>query len=346
MSAVLPLFLLLPLGSCDSSGTEPNLEPLAEFSISCVNLACTFTDESVDSDGVIESWHWNFGDGGTSLSHHPTHTYAAPGTYRVTLRVTDDENDTVIREKLTNAGSDLLGLGLDDEQFVLIPAGTFLMGDQAGNGDNGELPVHEVTISEAFLIQKTEVTLSQWMAIMAPEDAGNDVANTSPVYRHLLATWNGIANRFLPTLNAMYPDRQYRLPTEAEWEYAARAGTAEDYVGDLDDVAWYAANAGGTPESPAPPHPVAQKQPNAWGLYDIHGNVEEWVQDWFDPDYYSSSPDTDPTGPGPVFDLKVRRGGSCLSDAKGLRLSARRRGLPGEEGSNVSRVGFRLVRKR
>jgi formylglycine-generating enzyme required for sulfatase activity len=82
----------------------------------------------------------------------------------------------------------------------------------------------------------------------------------------------------------------YRLPTEAEWEYAARAGSTGEYAGVLDSMAWYDSNAGGTTQA------VGQKQKNAWGLYDMHGNVWEWVQDWYDKTYYSGSPSTDPRG--------------------------------------------------
>jgi hypothetical protein len=99
------------------------------------------------------------------------------------------------------------------------------------------------------------------------------------------------AQDFIARLNAANDGYTYRLPTEAEWEYAARAGIDAPYSGPLDEVAWYAAN------SEDETHPVGQKQPNAWGLYDVQGNVREWVSDFYSPTYYSSSPTNDPTGP-------------------------------------------------
>ena len=130
----------------------------------------------------------------------------------------------------------------------------------------------------------------------------------------------------------------YRLPTEAEWEYAARAGSTAAYCyGDsaqeLQRYAWYADNAGGTS------HPVGQKQPNAWGLYDMHGNVWEWVQDWYGS--YTAGAAVDPTGPA-AGSNRVGRGGGWFGDAVGCRSAHRDNGAPGDR---LGYLGLRLVRE-
>ena len=132
---------------------------------------------------------------------------------------------------------------------------------------------------------------------------------------------------------------QYRLPTEAEWEYACRAGTtttwyAGDDEGALKEHAWFVANAG------KKLHPVGQKSPNAWGLYDMHGNVWEWCQDWFRERYYTTSPADDPTG-APAGSQRVNRGGSWSAGVAGCRSAYRGGTAPEGRSENL---GFRLVR--
>jgi len=173
-------------------------------------------------------------------------------------------------------------------EFVKIQPGEFMMGcsanDNACNDD--EKPTHRVRITKPFEIGKYEVTQAQWRAVMG--------ANPSVMQgdgRPVESVSKGEAQDFLNKLNALNDGYRYRLPTEAEWEYAARAGTTGAYAGKLDDVAWYAAN------SEDETHPVGKKKPNAWGLYDMEGNVREWVQDFYAANYYTSSPAEDPTGP-------------------------------------------------
>jgi len=220
------------------------------------------------------------------------------------------------------------------EQFPLLLPGTFQMGDLTGSGNPDELPVHTVNLTRVFRMQKTEVTQRQWRAIMGTNPSYfSSCGDLCPVEG---VSWNDIQT-FLATLNARFPSGTFRLPTEAEWEYAARAGTTGDYAGTgvLDDMGWYSDNSGGSS------HPVAQKQPNAWGLFDMHGNLYEWVADFYSPTYYAASPLNDPQGPGPNLDnTRVVRGGSWFAAASSAR-SPRRQFAPA--GNRYQSVGFRLV---
>jgi formylglycine-generating enzyme required for sulfatase activity len=173
-------------------------------------------------------------------------------------------------------------------EFMLIPAGTFMMGST--NGEADERPVHQVTISRPFYLGKYEVTQAQWQAVMGNNPSLIQDDPTLPVDQ----VWWTDVQEFIRKLNTMEGGNKYRLPTEAEWEYAARAGSTTAYCfGDdpkrLGEYAWYKDNAGGKT------HPVGQLKPNSWGLYDVHGNVWEWVHDWYG--RYSSEPVTDPQGP-------------------------------------------------
>lgn len=231
---------------------------------------------------------------------------------------------------LACSGTPRLGCGLTIDQFALIPAGTFQMGSTQGYPN--EMPVHAVTISRAFYLQKTEVTQGQWLAVMgSPASAFSACGATCPVEQ---VSWDNI-QVFLQTLNARTPGVTYRLPTEAEWEYAARAGssggTGETY-GALDAIAWYTSNASSST------HPAAGKLANAWGLYDMFGNASEWVSDWFG--VYSSASATDPMGPA-TGTYRVQRGGSWSDTYNAVRAGYRASSFP----SAVRYTnGFRLVR--
>jgi len=167
-------------------------------------------------------------------------------------------------------------------EFVQIPAGSFLMGSDTGTDD--EKPVHQVTISRPFELQTTPVTQGQWVAVMGFNPSEFNMGDDYPVEN---MTWEDM-HTFLKKLNVLDPGKNYRLPTEAEWEYACRAGTTGERYGELDAIAWHRGN------SDRQIHPVGQKQPNAWGLYDMLGNVWEWCADGYDKDFYASSPATDP----------------------------------------------------
>ena len=155
-------------------------------------------------------------------------------------------------------------------------------GDNACNAD--EKPAHRVQITKAFEIGKYEVTQAQWQAVMGsnPSTIKGDDHPVETISKQ-------DAQDFLAKLTARNDGYRYRLPTEAEWEYAARAGAP--LPASLDEVAWYAAN------SDDESHPVGRKKPNAWGLYDMLGNVREWVSDQYAQNYYSNSPLADPAGP-------------------------------------------------
>jgi formylglycine-generating enzyme required for sulfatase activity len=240
--------------------------------------------------------------------------------------------------------SNLHGMGalLDGSGFVHIAAGEFLMGSRNGKPD--EQPVHRVVISTSFEMGKFEVTQAQWEAVMrrahakvAPgetEGSGNPSHFKGPSLPVENVSWQDV-QEFLRLLNARDPKHGYRLPTEAEWEYACRAGKTDDYAGSLDGIAWHESNSDGQTR------PVGLKEPNAWGLYDMHGNVWEWVQDWYGFEYYEDKPSTDPQGPG-SGSYKVYRGGGWLSNAADCRASARGFNFPGDR---YYYVGFRLVRQ-
>lgn len=220
-------------------------------------------------------------------------------------------------------------------QFVLIPAGTFLMGrGLAEEGDEDERPQHQVTLSQPFYLQTTPVTQGQWQRLMGEnpslfQECGEDcpVENVS---------WHD-AQEFLRKLNLREKTDQYRLPTEAQWEYACRAGSTQSYCfgdgeAELGQYAWYASN------SQKGTHPVGRLKPNAWGLYDMHGNVYEWCQDWYEE--YPNGPVTDPKGPT-AGEYRVLRGGSWDGEAGDLRSAYRHRLTPGYR---YGHEGFRVAR--
>ena len=256
------------------------------------------------------------------------------------------------------------------EGMVLIPAGEFMMGSPSGKGNDDEQPQHKVYV-DAFYMDRCEVTNAQYKAFLdataynGRQDADEDYLNH----------WNGgtypSGQGSHPVLWVSWKNaRMYavwarkRLPTEAEWEKACRAGSAAKYYygndeGRLGDYAWHISNSGDKRpkvqewccdllenytwyilssggEIPQIPHgvwdwccdlsdkthPVGQKTPNAWGLYDMHGNVWEWCSDWYDENYYKNSPSSNPTGPT-NGQYRVIRGGSWSYGPKGLRSASR-----------------------
>ena len=218
----------------------------------------------------------------------------------------------------------------DGIEFVQIPAGQFQMGSTSAEAESDEQPLTQVRISRGFWMGKYEVTQAQWEAVMGSNPSRfTNCGGDCPVER---VSWNDVQD-FIGRLNARSGGRPYRLPTEAEWEYAARAGTTGDRYGDLDEIAWYGSNSGGTP------HRVGEKAANAWGLHDMLGNVWEWVQDWYG--RYPGGSVTDPTGPE-SGSYRVERAGSWNNYAWICRSAHRYRASPGNRSHNL---GFRLLRE-
>ena len=231
--------------------------------------------------------------------------------------------------------------------FEWIEPGVFQMGSpssEEGRLDD-EGPVHEVEISEGFWFGKYEVTQEQWEAVMGTTPwSRKDYVVSDPSHPAVYISWHNV-QAFIHLLNEAAGDSLYRLPSEAEWEYACRAGSTTrwsfgDDESQLTHYAWYHDNAWYVGEEYA--HAVGQKKPNAWGLYDMHGNVWEWVQDWYDGAYYNSSPRVDPPGPS-SGSRRVGRGGDFIGYAQAARSAFRGNLSPD---GRYAGLGVRLLRIR
>lgn len=220
-------------------------------------------------------------------------------------------------------------------ELVLIPAGEFMMGspsEEQGRYDD-EGPVHEVTIKNSFYMGKYPVTQKQWKRVM-----GNNPSNFKGEARPVESvSWKEVQT-FVQKLNEKEGADKYRLPSEAEWEYACRAGTQTRYsFGDdeskLNEYAWYDKNSG------SETHPVGQKKPNSWDLYDMHGNVWEWVQDGWHSNYNGAPSDGSAWEDG-SGSYRVDWGGRWSSRARGCRSAVR-----DDPEGRFNGLGFRLLRK-
>ena len=221
-------------------------------------------------------------------------------------------------------------------KMIKVEGGTFNMGatSEQTNYDNDEKPVHSVTLSD-YYIGETEVTQELWQAVMGSNPSRFTGNNQRPVEN---VSWND-CQEFIRRLNSL-TGKNFRLPTEAEWEYAARGGKhSKSYVykysgsNNADEVAWYDSNSG------SKTHPVKTKKANKLGLYDMSGNVWEWCNDWYNKNYYRNSPQTNPTGPS-EGEYRVLRGGSWYDSVRYVRVSDRSIDAPGNRGSNG---GLRLA---
>ncbi|RJP18416.1 MAG: hypothetical protein C4527_29220, partial [Candidatus Omnitrophota bacterium] len=223
-------------------------------------------------------------------------------------------------------------------EMVLIPAGTFTMGSPSSekDRDNDEGPQHQVTISKPFYLGKYEVTQAQWQAVMGTNPAKDyGVGNDYPVYN---VSWND-CQEFIKKINGL-KQGEFHLPTEAEWEYSCRAGTTTRFYWgndlnytEIKDYAWYYGN-----NNPRGTKEVGKKKPNAWGLYDMSGNVWEWCKDWYGD--YENNTHTNPTGPA-GGSYRVLRGGHWGDNARSCR-SANRYGFSPGDADYL--LGFRLRR--
>jgi formylglycine-generating enzyme required for sulfatase activity len=209
----------------------------------------------------------------------------------------------------------------DRLSYVWIPPGAFQMGCSPRDKECGrdEKPMHQVTITKGFWMGRTEVTVGAYKRFIL---ASGRQMPRAPSFN---SNW---ANDNMPIVNITWNQAhdycswaEGRLPTEAEWEYAARAGNTEARFGPLDVVAWYHGNSGNRT------HEVARRHANAFGLFDVLGNVWEWVADWYDENYYQKSPSQDPPGPA-SGSQRVYRGGSWFSNPGFVRVSVRNSEFP------------------
>lgn len=235
--------------------------------------------------------------------------------------------------------------------MVWVPAGSFMMGFDSGQ-DN-ERPAHQVSIANGFYIGKYEVTQAQWSSLMG-NNPSQFKGESLPVE---MVSWDD-ALAFIALLNARNDGFTYRLPTEAEWEYACRGGTTGDYAGNIEDMAWYGNNSGKarldvaeiyrTDSSPylrlmkngGRTHAVGRKLPNSFGLYDMHGNVAEWCQDWYHDSYDSAPSDGSAWAAGGDEHYRIVRGGSWFYLAEVTRSAYR---FWVEPSRRVNYIGFRVV---
>ena len=256
------------------------------------------------------------------------------------VNISEDTEPKIEKKKTVDLGNDV---GMD---MVWLRAGTFKMGSrqvsQSSRRRNqggstippDETPVRAVTISKGFWICQHEITQAQWVQIMGNNPSRFTENPRNPVEQ---VSWND-CYAFIEMLNQRVGASIFRLPTEAEWEYACRAGGSSVYnfgndLSALHNYAWFSGN------SEAKTHPVGSKRPNSWGLYDMHGNVSEWVLDWYDPTIYQKGNATDPYGPNSGI-FRVRRGGAWSYHYSRLRSAARDHDLPD---MRADVFGFRVV---
>ncbi len=229
-------------------------------------------------------------------------------------------------------------------KMQLIPAGEFTMGSPPGEGKPDEHPQHPVRITKPFWIGAREVTVGEFRQFVNESgytvtSEGWKTAFPSQTDDHPVSGINWTEAKAFCDWLSKKEHKEYRLPTEAEWEYACRAGSAGKYCfGDdgaaLGEYAWHSGNSG------SQTRPVGQKKPNPWGLHDVHGNAWEWCADWYGSDYYASSPTDDPQGPSSGAD-RVLRGGSWSYDPRSARSAMRGRLAPDDRDLNF---GFRVAR--
>lgn len=215
-------------------------------------------------------------------------------------------------------------------EFILIKGGCFQMGDKFGTGDEDEKPVHEVCV-DSFGIGKYEITQGQWQKIMGSNPSKFTIGDNYPVEQ---VSWFSVQD-FIRNLTSQN-NKSFRLPTEAEWEFAAcSGGNNEQYAGgnDIDKLAWYRGNSEGST------HPVGLKEPNNLGIHDMSGNVWEWCSDWYSKDYYQNSLRDNPPGPSSGSFRVIRDG--CWNGSPWLSRCSNRDGF--EPGNRLDNLGFRLV---
>jgi formylglycine-generating enzyme required for sulfatase activity len=259
----------------------------------------------------------------------------APAPFDEITLFNDMKNEALPAAELMVALKDVIKGPVADMQFIFISPRSFMMGsprDEIGRWANETR--HKVRLTQGFYIQTTEVTQGQWRDIMGENPSVFSRCGSDCPVENVF--W-GDALEFIDRLNKREGTDKYRMPTEAEWEFACRAGTTTmgaygDDPAKLPEYGWFKDNADGSP------HPVAQLKPNAWGLYDMHGNVSEWCSDWFGP--YPDHETTDPKGPY-SGKFRVARGGNWFMPARNARSADRNENLPGDRSEYI---GFRVVK--
>jgi len=278
-------------------------------------------EEAFQKIGVLGERYPGYG---LSLLMHRTRTSKASAIMKLIA-----EAEKVLGPAPTRAID--MGGGIAPMEFVFMPPGTFLMGRDGGGAEG---PVHEVELTQGFYIGRHEVNKAQYHKVAVPrKPVGLYKGDSLPIES---VSWEE-ATAFCRELGGRI-GRTCRLPTEAEWEYACRAGSPKafsfgDQVERLAEHAWYEDNSNDTP------HEVGTKKPNAHGIYDVHGNVWEWCLDWFAAGYYAKGPRRDPQGPD-AGTQRVIRGGAWSSAAKFCRSATRDMYPPS---TKVADVGFRVV---
>ncbi len=258
--------------------------------------------------------------------------YISTGIYAQTEP--KQNKDEAPAEDIRQVPSANSSIKIGDIEFIYVPAGTFTMGSREVTAKNDELPPHEVFL-DSFLISKCEITQTQYRNIMEKNPSRAEIKDPDPDKLPVdSVTWYD-ASEFCRKFGLKYGVTA-RLPYEAEWEYAARAGTQTVYFwGSEPDprYCWFREN------SKLRMHPVGEKLPNARGIHDISGNLWEWCMDWYDENYYKTSPKNNPQGPA-EGQYKILRGGSWESQKYSLRSANRQRTRPEDYGDDA---GFRMV---
>jgi formylglycine-generating enzyme required for sulfatase activity len=349
--AVGMLFACLTITGCKN---EPTADFSADVTSGRMPLTVQFTDLSTPGASPITGWHWIFGDGEESTVQNPSHVYTWDDTFNVSLEITTAAgNHTELKLNFITVTPPDAGTvetvmlpGDVPLEMLWIPAGAFAMGspDYEQDRSANEGPRHDVTFVSGFWMAKYELTKRQWLAVMGTLPwAGQPFIQVYPESPAVYVSWND-AQDFVGAINVL-TDKNFRLPAEAEWEYACRAGeTARFYYGDdpsyayLGNHAWWDGNANSAGQQYA--HVVGLKEPNAWGLYDMAGNVWELCEDDWHGNYtgapaYGYAWVDEPRGPN-----RVARGGSWVIQGAAARSATR--------SSNTldyahSSIGFRLV---
>jgi formylglycine-generating enzyme required for sulfatase activity len=342
-AAIAALFLALAMVGCPPpapGGLAADFR--ADVTSGAAPLAVQFTDLSVPGASSITSWSWLFGDGGTSIEQDPPHTYTVAGTYNVSLTVTTSEGgDTELKLSFitVTTGGEGEGEGETDTimlpgavplRMVWIPAGTFMMGRYADEQDSweGEDPRHQVTVP-GFWMAKYELTKRQWQAVMGTTPwSGYDYVLDDLDSPAVWVSWDD-AKAFITELNTD-TGLTFRLPSEAEWEYACRADTTTRfYWGDdpdytlIDDYAWWWGNTWGANEEEAYAHVVGLKLPNAFGLYDMSGSVWEWCEDDWHSSYTGAPTNGSAWVDSPRGSSRMARGGGWHVSGDNCRSAGR-----------------------